>query len=157
MRSIHDKELPAALSEPQFRLTILIGAVLSALPVVAKITSDQFNIELGSGERDYAQRICDERADTLANNADVKAIEQRVASLEAQLAKLAPSDPVESSGTTPKHNTETLLGDSVVVFHRARGADTARQIEAILQLKGAGVALRETDLTQSSLLKTALL
>jgi hypothetical protein len=49
-----------------------------------------------------------------------------------------------------------LLGRAVSVFYRPGQQDRAQQVAAILQNVGAGVALRETDLTETSYSKQAL-
>lgn len=161
VRSFRDKELPAAISEAQFALTVMIAACLIALPVVVKITSDDVNVDLASGDITSARRICEERndakIDAIASNAKIEAVEQKLATLQAQLSELTTSemqpstDPVLSAPVS----AQELLGAALAIFYRSPSKDSALNIENLLQDQGAGVAVNNTDLTESAFVETA--
>ena len=156
-------EVPPPVTENQFKWVLIVGAVLIALPVVAKVTSDQFEVNFASDDRTFAQRICEEQLEATAQTAEVDALEARLNALDQQMALLTDRGlPENGEGleapviVAPRAQNMALLGQAVSVFYRPAQEARAQEVSALLKANGAGVALRPTDLTETSFVQTAL-
>ncbi|MEL6100643.1 MAG: hypothetical protein AAFV87_07220 [Pseudomonadota bacterium] len=162
-RFFKTEDMPPPVTENQFKWVLIVGAVLIALPVVAKVTSDQFEVNFASDDRTFAQRICEEQLEATAQTAEVDALETRLNALVDQIAALtARGLPENGEGleapviVAPRSQNADLLGQAVSVFYRPAQESRAQEVSALLKANGAGVGLRETDLTNTNFAESAL-
>ncbi|WP_146345257.1 hypothetical protein [Falsiphaeobacter marinintestinus] len=151
-RLAKDHAFPSPLSDSNFKLLLIAGCLLIALPVVSKIAAAQMEIDLVSRDSEFAQRICEERGEELERSAETKSLHQEVAVLLKRVSALESQTRVTPSA--PEVDPP-LLGQAISVFYRSGRLDQARQLETYLTKNGAGVARRESDLTETNLARSA--
>lgn len=149
------------LGDGQFRAVLYVGALLLALPVVTQVTAEGFDLQLGSGDRAFAQDICRDRQEAVTQSAEIAALETRLSvqveelRSEIALARIDPQDfPLELPMIVTPVRPE-ILGTPVAVYYRSGRQADAQTIRDILSDAGAGVALRNTDLSETSRAATA--
>lgn len=158
-----DATIEVPITENQFRWLLYIGAVLIALPVMTKVTAEIAPLEFESTDRAYAQEVCREGLNDTTQAADLRASEAKLTArldlLAFELAALRDGNP--SDGGLLQQSVETLiqpdiLGTPISIFYRPARSDAAREVAARLEDAGAGVALRASDLSETSRAATAL-
>ncbi|MEO0939781.1 MAG: hypothetical protein AAFY38_16630 [Pseudomonadota bacterium] len=158
-----DATIEVPITENQFRWLLYIGALLIALPVMTKVTAEIAPLEFESTDRAYAQEICREGLNDTTQAAALRASEAKLTARLDQMAfeLAALRDATPSNGELFEQSIETLidpeiLGTPVSIFYRPARRDAARGIAARLEEVGAGVALRASDLSETSRATTAL-
>ncbi len=154
-------DIEPAVTENQFRWLLYVGALLIALPVVAKVTTDQTGLEFESTDRTFAQEVCREQMQSVAQAAEIGALEAQISELafEIEQVRTAALNPDTSPIDQPVIATTRLadvVGTPVSIFYRDARESDANAIAAVLRDAGAGVALRDTDLSETSRAKTAI-
>lgn len=155
-----DTDILPLLSDMQFRLLLLAAVILITLPMLTRLTGDAFQVTWTSADRDFAHRICQDSLDVTAGAAQAKALTARIEQLEAAVRDLPDADvesPIRTGEETAELQTNELplLGQAISIFFSGGQADRAERIATELQALGAGLALRESDLTESALAEEA--
>ncbi len=150
-----DREILPFLSDIQFRLLLLAGVILITLPLVTKLSGEALQVTWTSADRDFAHRICQDSLDVTAGTAKASALAARIDQLETSLDELAGATLRAFSSTGEETGAMTvasppLLGQAVSVFYNEGRNQTAERIAKALRALGAGVALRQADLAESS-------
>lgn len=164
-----DADVLPPVTESQFRWLLYVGAILIALPVVAKITTDNTQISFASSDRSFAQQTCRDQAQAFAQQAEIGGLEAKVTVLQDSVNALrarVDQGPGVEPGTGPDVGdplamVETqivpeILGVPVSIYYRSARADMADEVRTILSDAGAGVAARSSDLSETSRADTAL-
>lgn len=157
-------DLQPPVTENQFRWLLYIGALLIALPVVGKVTSEVTPVEFQDTDRVFAQQVCSDQLQAFAQTAEIEGLRAELNALAFAVAQ----SPDPSSGglgdegdfpsEAPMVETrvnQDILGSAVSIFYRSARAQDAEEIQALLQEAGAGVIRRNTDLSETARGQTA--
>lgn len=152
-------DIEPPVSENQFKWLLYVGALLIALPVVAKVTTDNTTLEFESSDRTFAQQVCREQLESFSQTAEIEGLDAKIENLSFELSQLRSTtqnssnvteEPVAVSTTNPQ-----ILGQAVSIFFRGTRSADAEKIAGILRQAGAGVNARESDLSETSRAQTA--
>ena len=146
------------VSESQFRWLLYVGALLIALPVVAKVTTDNTTLEFHSSDRTFAHQVCSEQMQSFSQTAQIEGLDAKIDNLSQELAQLraapptlTPPAPTTDDSQIVIDTTDPLiLGQAVSIFYRGHREADAQSIAGILRAAGAGVNARESDLSETS-------
>ena len=156
-------DIEPPVSENQFRWLLYVGALLIALPVVTKITTDNTTLDFESSDRSFAQQVCSEQLESFSQTAVIEGLDAKIENLSFELAQIrdeavtvAPptSGPPQPAEVKDGFDSQ-ILGQAVSIFFRGHRQDDAQVIADILRKAGAGVNARESDLSETSRAQTA--
>jgi hypothetical protein len=180
----HLKGRSGPLIEPKLAiLLLLVGAGLVALPVISRVSGNGHTIEYVSHDAEWAKQICGQTADQVAQSAQTEALAAQLEAIRGEIAQLGPALRALQPGSGVVKMSDTLsatsdsemapfpwppggsslalvsslplLGEPISVFYRPERATDALAIASQLKQEGAGVAIRETILSESTLSTTA--
>ncbi len=156
-------DIAPPFSDNQFRWLLYVEALLIALPVATKVTTDTTGLEFSSSDRAFAQDVCRDQQQNFAQSAVIGALEAKIDKFGSELAEVRraaqpdtpTSDPTQDPQSVITQTIPEILGKAVSILYRSARSEDTQVIADILANAGAGVARRATDLSETAAAQTA--